>query len=79
MYDFAVLEASHLVGCECDVVRPFALEVGTSEFALSPRHRRGTAYRRHISVLNSMAAFSMAACLSGASTVLSQMALLATL
>jgi hypothetical protein len=46
---------------------------------VAPGHRCCTAYSRHASALNSFAAFSIAALLSGASTVPSHTAFFATL
>ena len=68
-----------IVGRQRHVVPPFAAQAGAGDFTFTQRHCRGTAYRRQASVLNSSAALSIAARLSGASTVPSQMTLAATL
>jgi hypothetical protein len=47
-HDCTVLQATHLLGSQCDVVRPLTLKVGPSDFAFAACHRRiavaGTLY-----------------------------------
>jgi hypothetical protein len=59
-------------------MRPFALEITAGDFAFAPGHRR-IAISFVAGISNSAAASSIAAASPGASTSLSQMALLAIL
>jgi hypothetical protein len=86
VHELAVLEAAHPFGWQRDMMRPIALEVGPSDFALAARHRCPTlrAHRRRTAisfvagVLNCSAAVLMASASSTALTSPSHVCLAAT-
>jgi hypothetical protein len=67
-----------VIGWKRDVMRPFALEITARDFAFAAGHRLTTS-SLVAGTLNSAAAFSNAAALSGASTMPSHTAFLAIL
>ena len=72
-------EALDLPGRQCDVVRPFAMEVGAGDLALAPCHRRCVAISLAAGISRSFATVSIASRSSVASTVASHTAFEAAL
>ncbi len=68
-HDFAVLETAHFLGRQCDVVRPFAPQVGGGYLAFAPCHRHscGADPQRRITA-DSAAALIAARALQGFAT-----------